>query len=109
MLSLDTALFKSALLNLMVNAVQAMPEGGTLTLSVRKHTGFVTLSVADTGSGIPEDMIPKLYSPFFTTKPEGNGLGLVEVQKVIQAHRGTIDVTSIVNTGTTFSIKLPIA
>jgi signal transduction histidine kinase len=107
-LPLDTGLFKSALLNLIVNAIQAMPNGGTITLALRKQLYHVILSVSDTGTGIPEDLIPKLYSPFFTTKREGNGLGLIEVQKVIHAHGGTIDVTSIVNQGTTFIIKLPI-
>lgn len=107
-LSIDTALFKSAILNLLVNAVQAMPDGGTITLSVRKQPGCVVLSVSDTGTGIPEETLPKLYSPFFTTKPEGNGLGLVEVQKVIQAHGGTIDLASTLNKGTTFTIKLPL-
>lgn len=107
-LSLDIGHFKSAVLNLVVNAIQAMPKGGTISLSVRKNPGHVTLSVSDTGAGIPEENIPKLYSPFFTTKPEGNGLGLVEVQKVIQAHGGTIDVASALNKGTTFTIKLPL-
>lgn len=107
-LPLDINLFKSAMLNLMVNSIQAMPDGGTLTLSVRQQQGLLILSVADTGSGIPEELLSKLYSPFFTTKPEGNGLGLVEVQKVILAHGGTIDVASTVNQGTTFTIKLPL-
>lgn len=106
-LSLDPVLFKSALLNLWVNAAQAMPDGGAITLSVRKQPGCVILSVSDTGVGIPEENLSKLYSPFFTTKVEGNGLGLIEVQKVIQAHGGAIDVESTVNKGTTFKIKLP--
>ncbi|HEV8053048.1 MAG TPA: ATP-binding protein, partial [Parachlamydiaceae bacterium] len=79
-----------------------------LTLSVQQHQDLIILSVSDTGTGIAEELLPKLYSPFFTTKPEGNGLGLVEVQKVILAHGGTIDVTSTVNQGTTFTIKLPL-
>lgn len=107
-LSIDAAYFKSALLNLLANAVQAMPEGGTITLSVRKQPGVVILSVSDTGIGISEETLSKLYSPFFTTKPNGNGLGLVEVQKIIQAHGGTIDIISAVNKGTTFTIKFPL-
>lgn len=107
-LSLDDTYFKSALLNLLVNAIQAMPQGGNILLSIRNQPNFVILEVSDTGAGIPEELIPKLYSPFFTTKPNGNGLGLVEVQKIIQAHGGTIDVKSALGQGTTFTIKLPL-
>lgn len=106
-LSLDTALFKSALLNLLVNAIQAMPDGGEILISVRENPKHVILSISDTGTGIPEENMSKLYLPFFTTKPEGNGLGLVEVQKVVQAHGGSIDATSTLDKGTTFVIKLP--
>jgi PAS domain S-box-containing protein len=105
---LDSRYFKSAILNLVVNAIQAMPSGGKLLFSVRKQQNNAILSVSDTGLGIPNDHLPKLFSPFFTTKPDGNGLGLVEVQKVIQAHSGTIDVYSKINQGTTFTIKLPL-
>lgn len=105
---LDQQLFKSALLNLIVNAVQAMPEGGKLTLSLKQKRNDLVLTIADTGIGIHPENISKLFSPFFTTKPEGNGLGLPEVQKVIQAHDGTIDVTSTLGHGTTFTIKLPL-
>lgn len=106
-ISIDASLFKSALLNLVVNAVQAMPEGGKITLSAYEEMGYVILSIADTGTGISEENLSKLYSPFFTTKPEGNGLGLIEVQKVVQAHGGTIDVSSSLGKGTAFVIKLP--
>lgn len=107
LLNLDPALIKSALLNLLVNAVQAMPNGGTVGLSVQKQPACALVSISDTGTGISEENLAKLYSPFFTTKPQGNGLGLAEVQKVVQAHGGTIDVMSTVNKGTTFTIKLP--
>lgn len=107
-LPLDTGHFKSAILNLVVNAIQAMPKGGIIRFSLHKQTNHIVLSISDTGTGIPEELIPKLYSPFFTTKPDGNGLGLVEVQKVIQAHAGTIDVDSAPDKGTTFTIKLPL-
>ena len=91
-----------------INAVQAMPDGGTITLSVQMKLGHVVLLIADTGIGIPQEYLCKLYSPFFTTKPEGNGLGLAEVHKVVQALGGTIDVSSTVGKGTTFVIKLPL-
>lgn len=107
MLSIDIAHFKSAILNLIVNAIQAMPEGGIISLSTRKKTGYIILTISDTGIGIADESLSKLYSPFFTTKPEGNGLGLIEVQKIIQAHGGTIDVRSAPEKGTAFTIKLP--
>lgn len=107
-ISLDQHLFKSALLNLIVNAIQAMPEGGKLTLSVKQKRNDIVLSVSDTGIGIHPDNLGKLFSPFFTTKPEGNGFGLAEVHKVIQAHEGSVDVVSMVGKGTTFIIKLPL-
>lgn len=105
---LDQQLFKSALLNLIVNAIQAMPEGGRLTLSLKQKRNDLVLTVADTGIGIRPDNLGKLFSPFFTTKPKGNGFGLPRVHKVIQAHEGTIDVTSTLGKGTTFTIKLPL-
>lgn len=107
-LQVDPALIKSALLNLAVNSIEAMPDGGTLTLSVSEKPGHVILAVADTGTGITEENVRKLYSPFFTTKPEGNGLGLIEVQKVAQAHGGAIELDTEIGRGTTFSLKLPI-
>jgi PAS domain S-box-containing protein len=108
LLSIDVGYLKSAILNLIVNAIQAMPNGGTILLHVRKQSHHIILSVSDTGIGISEENLHKLYSPFFTTKPEGNGLGLIEVQKVIQAHGGSIDVSSMLNQGTVFTIKLPL-
>lgn len=107
LLSIDQALFKSALLNLLVNAIQAMPNGGEILMTVRENPKQIILSISDTGIGIPEENLTKLYTLFFTTKPEGNGLGLVETQKVVQAHGGTIDVSSTEGKGTTFVIKLP--
>lgn len=105
-LSLDSSLFKAAILNLIVNAAQAMPVGGKISLQIKKKFGYVFLTIADTGIGISEENLSKIFSPFFTTKSDGNGLGLAETQKIIQAHGGTIEVTSVVDKGTTFIIKL---
>lgn len=107
MVPLDPQLFKSALLNLFVNSVQAMPHGGELTVNVEKDSSWVTLYIKDTGIGIPSENLSKIFSPFFTTKEKGNGLGLAEVQKVVQAHQGWIEVHSEVNKGTLFTIKIP--
>lgn len=105
---IDISLIRSALFNLMVNAVQAMPEGGQLTLALGTENDCATLSVIDTGSGISPENMKKLYTPFFTTRPEGNGFGLAEVLKIVQAHNATIDVESTVGKGTSFTIKMPL-
>ncbi|SCA63671.1 hypothetical protein SCG7086_AZ_00080 [Chlamydiales bacterium SCGC AG-110-P3] len=106
--ALDQQMFRSAILNLLVNGAQAMPDGGTLTIALRKGTRRATVTVHDTGTGIAPENLENIFSPFFTTKPEGNGFGLPEVYKVVQAHGGAIDATSTVEAGTTFTITLPL-
>ena len=98
------------ILNLMLNACQAMPEGGTMTLTLGPKEGTVELRIKDTGIGIGEDQISKIFDPFFTTKSvgEGTGLGLTVVHGIIQEHNGTIRVSSMPNQGTTFTISLPV-
>ncbi len=108
MISIDSQLIRSALLNLIVNAIQAMPLGGNLVLKVIPINDFVQIQVIDTGIGIPKENLEKLFSPFFTTKEEGNGFGLAEVYKVVQLHGGTIEVSSTLGKGTTFTVKLPL-
>lgn len=105
---MDHALFKSALLNLLVNAVQAMPQGGKITMAIKEENSYVIIKVSDTGTGISPENMNKLFSPLFTTKEKGNGFGLAEVHKVVLAHGGTIDVDSKVGKGTTFTIKHPL-
>jgi signal transduction histidine kinase len=105
---IDPEALKSALLNLIFNAFQAMTQGGILTISLLQRESSCQLAVSDTGIGIEEEMLKDLFSPFFTTKQKGNGLGLVETQKIVQAHFGTIDVRSKPKVGTTFTITLPL-
>lgn len=105
---LDRDLFEKALLNLLLNAEDAMPDGGTLTLLTRLDGHMVRLDIIDTGTGIAPEVLNTLFKPFLTTKPEGNGLGLATTRRVIVAHGGTIDVQSQVGRGTKFTIKLPI-
>lgn len=107
-IQIDPQLIKGALLNLMVNSLQAMPDGGKVILGLKISNGLAIITVSDTGIGIPAENLKKLYSPFFTTKTEGNGFGLAEVHKVVQAFEGTIEVESKVGKGTTFTIKLPL-
>lgn len=108
LVSVDPQLFKSALLNLFVNALQAMPNEGTLTINIEQDGDQAKIQVTDTGVGISQENLDKIFSPFFTTKDAGTGLGLSEVYKVIQAHQGAIDVQSSIGKGTTFTIHIPL-
>jgi PAS domain S-box-containing protein len=95
-------------LNLLENAVDAMPRGGTITLS-GKHLGEnIEISVADTGVGIPNDIVQKLFSPLVTTKAQGMGFGLAICKRIVDAHGGKIDVRTTKDKGTTFTVTLPI-
>jgi signal transduction histidine kinase len=105
---IDGDLFKQALLNLLLNAEQAMPEGGEIVLQASQEPGWVRLDVIDTGSGIAAADLPKVFKPFHTTKSGGTGLGLPTALKIIEAHGGTIEVVSEVGRGTKFTIRLPI-
>lgn len=105
---IDPQLFRSALLNLFVNAIQAMPEGGILVVTLEPEFSWVVIHIKDSGIGIAPENLPKIFSPFFTTKESGNGLGLAEVHKVIQAHQGWIEAQSEVGKGTIFTIKIPL-
>lgn len=107
LLPLDLGLFKGALLNLLINAIQAMPDGGEITIEVTEKKNKAIIKIIDTGTGIAKDNLKKIFNPFFTTKPSGNGLGLAEAHKVIQAHGGEIEVQSLIGKGTTFTIKIP--
>jgi two-component system sensor histidine kinase HydH len=104
---LDRDLFKQALLNLMLNAEQAMPDGGELTLQIRMDADRVCLDVIDTGKGIDPDDLGKLFRPFHTTKPGGTGLGLAMTRKIVRAHGGDIEVQSEPGRGTKFTVRLP--
>lgn len=98
---------RQALLNLVRNAMEAMPEGGALTLRLgQTDQGELELRVSDTGSGIPEAVMTKIFDPFFTTKEKGTGLGLALVQQIVVEHGGRVEVHSN-NTGTTFVVTLP--
>ncbi len=114
----DAALLQGAILNLLVNARDAMPHGGTLRVSTRieakdprdaSSMPRVCLVVADTGSGIPAELVPHIFEPFFTTKAagKGTGLGLAAVAQTVRTHGGSIDVDSAAGKGTTFRIYLP--
>ncbi|HET6486074.1 MAG TPA: ATP-binding protein [Spirochaetia bacterium] len=107
-LRLDPRYIKQALLNLIKNAVAAMPGGGTLRIATERVGEEVRLRVSDTGTGIPDDIMDKIFEPYFTTKPFGTGLGLTIVFKIVKEHFGDITVTSRASEGTTFTISLPV-
>jgi len=97
------------LLNLIRNAVDAMPAGGNLTVSTKRNDAEVLVSVSDNGRGMTEEEARNLFVPFFTTKSDGTGLGLAYAQQVINEHGGKIDCATARGKGSTFSIQLPLA
>jgi len=104
----DPDQIKGALLNIVINATQAMPQIGELTIVTQRVNGIVNLSVSDTGCGIPEDIRNRIFDPFFTTKKSlGTGLGLSIVYKAVKAHGGNVECNSKVGKGTTFILSLP--
>jgi two-component system CheB/CheR fusion protein len=103
----DCNLLKRILENLVTNAVQAMPNGGELTVRTHKDAGDIVITVQDTGIGIPDKVKPKLFTPFFTTKSKGQGLGLAVVKRMAEALKGTVTFESIEGNGTTFIVRLP--
>ncbi len=106
----DPDQMSQVLLNLVLNAIQAMPEGGRLSLALEPEGPGMKLSVADTGSGMPAETLNKIFDPFFTTKDvgAGTGLGLTVVHGIVEDHGGAIHVYSVPGRGTTFTIHLPI-
>ena len=104
---LDEPSIRSALMNLMLNAVQAMHGGGTLSVGTRGGAGGVELEITDTGVGMSEEQIKNIFEPFFSTKSQGLGLGMPYAQKVVEQHRGTVSIKSRPGAGTTVRIMLP--
>ena len=107
--ALNPDLFKQALLNLLLNAQQAMPTGGELTIQAARDGGGVRLDLIDTGKGMPPEVTAKAFRPFYSTRSGGSGLGLPTTRKIVEAHGGAIDVQSEVGRGTKFTIRLPAA
>lgn len=104
----DATQLQQVLVNLAKNAAQAMTTGGTLTLQTGENSDGVWVSVTDTGGGIPQEQINRIFEPFYTTKKKGSGLGLMIVQRIVRAHNGRIELESNVGKGTTFRVWLPL-
>jgi two-component system, sporulation sensor kinase E len=107
-LLIDSRYIKQALLNLIKNAVAAMPGGGVLRVGTERAGKEVYVRISDTGTGIPEQIMDKIFEPYFTTKPFGTGLGLTIVFKIVKEHFGDISVSSRVGGGTTVTLALPV-
>jgi two-component system sensor histidine kinase HydH len=103
----DPAQLRQALDNLVRNAVEATPAGGLVRLAARREAGGHAIEVADTGRGIGPDELPRIFDLYFTTKPEGTGVGLAVTQQIVTAHGGTIEVGSRPGEGTTMTVRLP--
>ncbi|MBI3695823.1 MAG: hypothetical protein HY238_13410 [Acidobacteria bacterium] len=104
----DPELMERVFFNLALNGVQAMPGGGQLRIRTRLRPGFVDAEVSDSGGGIASENMESIFNPFFTTKPDGVGLGLAIVSKIVDDHRGKIAVASEVGRGTCFTVTLPV-
>lgn len=106
----DAAQLNQVLVNLMVNSIQAMPKGGKLTISTLNSPDYVSLIVEDSGHGMADEVLNKIFIPFFTTKEinEGTGLGLAVVHGIISSHKGKIKVESIIDKGTRFEVRFPL-
>jgi PAS domain S-box-containing protein len=106
---MDADLVKQALLNIVLNGVQAMPEGGALRVAIRREGDGALITVRDQGAGIPEDIRDKVFNLYFTTKKGGSGIGLAMAYRVVQLHHGSVEFTSVAGHGTTFYLRFPLA
>jgi len=114
MVRADAELVRQALLNLLLNGMQAMPQGGKLSLALHRDHQFAAVEVIDEGEGIAPEVLPRIFELYFTTKPKGSGIGLAMTYRILQMHGGTLDVRSNANPrardrGTTFTLRLPMA
>ena len=103
----DREMLRRAILNLVLNAVDAMPQGGDLVVTSYERRGGLELEIADSGPGLPEASLPRLFDPFFTTKATGTGLGLSIVHRIVEAHGGRVTAANCPEGGAAFTIELP--
>jgi signal transduction histidine kinase len=104
---LDRKSFHRAFLNLVLNAIQAMPNGGDLVVRTRTYGNLVAMDLIDTGTGIEPQVIPHLFDAFYSTKPGGSGLGLPMTKRIVEAHAGKIHIQTEPNRGTQFTLTFP--
>jgi two-component system sensor histidine kinase HydH len=106
--SVDKMRMEQVMINLLVNAIQATPEGGTVSVSTSLNRDSVGIHVSDCGCGIPDENKQKIFIPFFSTKKEGSGMGLPIVKKVVEAHRGRLEIENNAKGGVTFTVMIPL-
>ena len=104
----DEGMLKQVILNLFINAQQAMSDGGELLIRTSRRKKEAVIQISDTGSGIARDKLAKIFEVYFSSRPQGSGLGLATVKKIVEAHKGTIEVDSEPGKGTSFTIKFPL-
>jgi len=104
----DGDMLYQAFLNILINSMQAMPDGGDIRVTVDSRDNMVSVSIEDSGPGIPEDIMEKIWDPFFTTKDSGTGLGLGIVKNIVKSHEGRIAIKNLPDGGTCVAIDLPI-
>ncbi len=109
LVKVDADFIKQAILNVVLNGVQAMPNGGTLTLSAKRNEDTVITEIRDQGAGIPSGLQDKIFELYFTTKKSGSGIGLAQTYQIMQWHYGSVDFESEEGKGTTFRLRLPLA
>ena len=105
----DCDFMKQAILNIVINGVQAMTEGGALNISARRDEGMVLTEIRDTGGGIPKEVQEKVFELYFTTKKDGSGIGLAQTYQILQWHYGSVDFETVEGQGTTFRLRIPLA
>jgi signal transduction histidine kinase len=110
----DAELMRQALLNLLLNAMQAMPSGGVVRVSLRRDHRLAVVEIADSGTGISATLLPRIFDLYFTTKPKGSGIGLAMTYRILQLHGGAMEVRSNADPesperGTTFTLRIPMS
>ncbi len=103
----DGQQIKTCFMNLIINAIQAMPSGGKIIIEIKMHNGTASVTIKDEGTGIAAENISKIFEPYFTTKESGIGLGLAITKRIVEKHKGIINITSEQGVGTVAIIELP--
>ena len=107
--NVDADLLKQAVINVIENGAQSMPEGGTLRVVLEEDRKNAVLRISDEGGGIPEEIRDKIFDLYFTTKSSGSGIGLAMTYRILQLHHGSVDVQSEIGHGTEFRLRIPLA
>jgi signal transduction histidine kinase len=105
----DTDMLYQSFLNILINAMQSMPSGGNIVIGIEANGKMVTVKIDDEGEGIPDELLEKIWDPFFTTKKKGTGLGLGIVKNIIESHGGSILIANREEKGTRVTVELPVS